>query len=93
MSLMGFILLLAIAAVAGILGQALSGYSIGGCLVSILIGFVGAFIGMWLARQLGLPEFLPVVVEGEAFPLFWAVIGSAILSLLFGMISRRRIVY
>ncbi len=93
MSLLGFVILLAVAAVAGLLGQALSGYSVGGCLASILIGFVGAFIGMWLARQLGLPEFLPVIVEGEAFPLFWAVIGSALLTLFFGLISRRRIVY
>jgi uncharacterized membrane protein YeaQ/YmgE (transglycosylase-associated protein family) len=90
MSLTGFLVLLVIAAVAGALGQALAGYSIGGCLASILIGFIGAFLGLWIARQLGLPEFFSVVVDGESFPVVWAVIGSAILALFFGLLSRRR---
>jgi uncharacterized membrane protein YeaQ/YmgE (transglycosylase-associated protein family) len=90
MSITGFLILLAIAAVAGALGQALAGYSVGGCLGSILIGFIGAYIGMWIARQFGLPEFFTVVVDGEAFPVIWAVIGSAILSLLFGLLFGRR---
>ncbi len=90
MTLMGFIVLLVIAAVAGALGQVLAGYSVGGCLASILIGFIGAFLGLWLARQLGLPEFFTIVVDGEPFPLVWAIIGSAILSLIFGLIGGRR---
>lgn len=90
MSLVGFLILLAIAAVTGALGQALAGYSVGGCLASILIGFIGAFVGTWLAGQLGLPEIFSVVIDGEAFPVVWAVIGSAILSFLFGLIGGRR---
>jgi uncharacterized membrane protein YeaQ/YmgE (transglycosylase-associated protein family) len=62
MTLLGFIILLLIAAIAGSLGQALAGYSLGGCLVSIVVGFIGAFVGLWLARQLGLPEFLPISI-------------------------------
>jgi uncharacterized membrane protein YeaQ/YmgE (transglycosylase-associated protein family) len=92
MTLVGFLVLLVIAAVAGALGQALVGYSVGGCLGSILIGFVGAYLGLWLARQLGLPELFTVVVDGESFPIVWAIIGSALLALLFGLISRRRYV-
>jgi uncharacterized membrane protein YeaQ/YmgE (transglycosylase-associated protein family) len=90
MTLMGFLVLLVIAAVAGSLGQALAGYSVGGCLASILIGFIGAFLGLWLARQLGLPEFFTIVIDGEPFPVVWAVIGSAILSLIFGLLGGRR---
>jgi uncharacterized membrane protein YeaQ/YmgE (transglycosylase-associated protein family) len=92
MSLTGFLILLVIAAVAGSLGQALAGYSLGGCLVSIIIGFIGAFLGMWIARQLGLPEFFTIVVDGEPFPVVWSIIGSALLALLFGLIGRRRYV-
>ena len=91
MSLLGFLLLLVIAAVAGGLGQALAGYSLGGCLMSTLVGFIGAFIGLWLARALGLPEFIPITIEGETFPLVWAVIGSAILSLILGLLTPRRV--
>ena len=53
MSLVGFLILLLIAAVAGALGQALAGYSVGGCLASILIGFVGAALLSFIFGLLG----------------------------------------
>ena len=90
MTIVGLIILVIIAAVAGSLGQALAGYSYGGCLVSALVGFIGAFVGLWLARQLGLPEFIPITIDGETFPVVWSIIGSAILSLILGLLSRRR---
>lgn len=90
MSLVGFLILLVIAAVTGAIGQTLAGYSVGGCLASILIGFIGAFLGAWLAGQLGLPEIFTVVIDGEPFPVVWAIIGSAILAFIFGLIGSRR---
>jgi uncharacterized membrane protein YeaQ/YmgE (transglycosylase-associated protein family) len=90
MTLLGLIILLVIAAVAGALGQAISGYSLGGCLMSVVVGFVGAFVGLWLANQLGLSEPLPITIQGETFPLVWAVIGSAICTAIFGLLFRRR---
>ena len=90
MSLVGFLILLLIAAVAGALGQALAGYSVGGCLASILIGFVGAWIGTWIAGQLGLPAFFTINVEGQPFPVVWAVVGAALLSFIFGLLGRGR---
>jgi uncharacterized membrane protein YeaQ/YmgE (transglycosylase-associated protein family) len=90
MSVLGLIILLAIAAVAGMLGQALAGYSLGGCVISAVVGFIGAFLGMWLARQFGLPEPLPISVDGETFPVFWSIVGSALFAAVLGLISRRR---
>jgi uncharacterized membrane protein YeaQ/YmgE (transglycosylase-associated protein family) len=90
MTILQFLVLLFIAAICGAIGQSLAGYSLGGCLVSIVVGFVGAFIGMWLAHQLGLPEVLTVRVGGETFPVLWSIIGSAILALIIGVLSRRR---
>jgi uncharacterized membrane protein YeaQ/YmgE (transglycosylase-associated protein family) len=92
MSLLGFIVLLIIAAVAGAVGQVLAGYSLGGCLVSILVGFVGAYLGMWLAQALGLPTFLTINVDGQPFPIVWAIIGSAILTAVAGLLTRPRYV-
>jgi uncharacterized membrane protein YeaQ/YmgE (transglycosylase-associated protein family) len=91
MTLTGFLILLVIAAIAGSLGQALAGYSLGGCLMSIVVGFIGAYIGMWMAGQFGLPEPFPITVEGETFPVLWSIIGSALLSLILGLLSRRRV--
>jgi len=90
MSLIGLIILLVIAAIAGSLGQALAGYSVGGCLMSIVVGFIGAFLGLWIAKTLGLPEPLPISINGETFPLVWAVIGSALFCAVLGLFMRRR---
>jgi uncharacterized membrane protein YeaQ/YmgE (transglycosylase-associated protein family) len=90
MTFIELLILLLIAALAGALGQALSGYSLGGCLVSIVVGFIGAFIGLWIARQFGLPVLIPITVGGETFPFIWSVLGSAIFSIILGLITRRR---
>lgn len=92
MSLVGFLILLLIAAVCGFIGQAISGRGGGGFLFAVVIGFVGAFVGTWLARSLNLPEFLPLNIEGHSFPVVWAIVGAALLSLLFGAFYRRRVV-
>ncbi|CAG0926938.1 hypothetical protein TFLX_00270 [Thermoflexales bacterium] len=90
MTLLQFILLVVVAAICGAIGQALAGYSLGGCLVSTIVGFIGAVVGVWLAQQLGLPEILTVQIGGETFPVVWSIIGSALLALGLGMLSRRR---
>lgn len=89
MTLLGLLILLVIAAIAGMVGQALVGYSVGGCLLSAGVGFVGAFIGMWLARQFGLPEPFPITIDGETYPILWSIIGSALFAGLLGLFSRR----
>jgi uncharacterized membrane protein YeaQ/YmgE (transglycosylase-associated protein family) len=91
MTLLDLIILVIVAAITGSIGQALVGYSYGGCLVSAVVGFIGAFVGVWLARQLGLPELLSITIGSETFPIIWSVIGSAILSLVLSLFSRRRL--
>lgn len=88
MTLLGFLVLLAIAAICGGIGQSLAGYDLGGCLVSIVVGFIGAYLGMWLAGKLGLPAFFAVSIEGKPFPIIWSVIGSAIFALVVALIRR-----
>ena len=88
MSLTSFLLLLLIAAVCGGLGQSLVGYSVGGCLVSIVVGLIGAYVGVWVAGALGLPELFAIDVGGERFPIIWSIIGSAIFAAVLGLINR-----
>jgi uncharacterized membrane protein YeaQ/YmgE (transglycosylase-associated protein family) len=90
MTLAEFLVLLVIAGVAGAAGQSIAGYYLGGCVVSIVVGFIGAFIGMWLARELRLPELLMITIGNEPFPMIWSVIGSALFALMVGLITRRR---
>ncbi|MEI2611017.1 MAG: hypothetical protein V9G20_20490 [Candidatus Promineifilaceae bacterium] len=90
MTLLGFVVLLIIAAIAGSIGQAIAGYSLGGCLISAAVGFIGAWIGMWLSTQLGLPELFTINIQGEPFPVIWAIIGSALFTAVLGIFSRPR---
>ncbi|HEY9503095.1 MAG TPA: hypothetical protein VIR01_15780, partial [Pyrinomonadaceae bacterium] len=78
MDLSQIIVLLIVAGICGALGQAITGYSRGGCLVSIALGFVGALIGMWLARVMHLPELFAVQIGSTNFPIVWSIIGSAL---------------
>lgn len=89
MTLMEFFILLFVAGLCGAAGQALSGYSRGGCLGAIAVGFVGAVIGLWLARTLGLPALFAVSIGGTAFPMVWSVIGGALFVAALGLITRR----
>ena len=50
MTLVDLLILLLVAGLCGAIGQAISGYSRGGCLVSIALGFIGALVGVWLSR-------------------------------------------
>jgi uncharacterized membrane protein YeaQ/YmgE (transglycosylase-associated protein family) len=88
MTLIDFLILAAVAAICGMIGQALVGYSVGGCLVSAVIGFIGAFIGTWVARQLGLPEWFAVTIGSQSIPIIWTIIGSALFVGILSLIRR-----
>ncbi len=90
MTIGGFIVLLLIAAICGGIGQAIAGYSVGGCLLSAVVGFVGAFIGMWIANLLDLPGLFMLDIQGESFPVIWSIIGSTALVLVLAAIGARR---
>lgn len=88
MTLFGFLVLLLIAAICGGIGQSLAGYNVGGCFVSIVVGFIGAYIGLWVAKEMGLPHFLTINIEEKPFPIIWAIIGSAIFTFIVALLRR-----
>lgn len=79
MTLLEVLLYLLIAALAGGIGRAIAGGTRGGCVVSIVLGFIGALLGSWIARKAKLPElFLIRLGDGPPFPFLWSVIGAAL---------------
>ena len=90
MTLLDLLILLLVAGICGSLGQAISGFSRGGCLASIALGFVGAVLGMWLARSTGLPELFSVRIGTTNFPIVWSIIGSALFVAVIALLTRRR---
>jgi uncharacterized membrane protein YeaQ/YmgE (transglycosylase-associated protein family) len=91
MTLGGLIVLLAVAGVVGAIGQAIAGFSRGGCLTSIAVGFVGALLGVWLARNFRLPDLFVITVQGTTFPIVWSIIGAALFVAVIGLFARRRV--
>jgi uncharacterized membrane protein YeaQ/YmgE (transglycosylase-associated protein family) len=81
--------LLLVAVVAANVRQVIYSYSLGGYLVSVIVGFIGAFFGIGIARLFGFPEMFPVIIRGETFPAMWSIIGSITLSWTLGSITRR----
>ncbi|MCA8951412.1 MAG: hypothetical protein KDE27_18030 [Planctomycetes bacterium] len=90
MTLVELLLLLLVAAVCGALGQAIAGYSRGGCFAAIALGFIGALLGVWLSRLLGLPELFVIRIGDSAFPIVWSIIGSALFVAVIALLARPR---
>ncbi len=90
LTLPGLIVLLIIAAICGAVGKALAGGARGGLLVSIALGFIGALLGPWVARQLGLAEPFMLNLSGQSFPIVWSMIGAALFVALLHPLSGRR---
>ncbi len=90
MSLISMILLVLIAGICGAVGQSIAGYSRGGCLTSVAVGFIGAMLGMWVARMVGMHELFAVRIGGQSFPIIWSIIGSALFVAVISFISKQR---
>lgn len=88
MTLLEFVVLLIIAGICGSIAQAIVGVSRGGCLASIALGFIGALLGMWIARQAGLPEPFVVNVGTEPFPVVWSIVGACLFAAVLSLIAR-----
>jgi len=87
---MRILALLIVAGICGAIGKSLVGYDRGGCLASIALGFIGAFLGVWVADQFGLPKMFTIHVGGNAFPVLWSIAGSAIFVAFLSLLLRRR---
>jgi uncharacterized membrane protein YeaQ/YmgE (transglycosylase-associated protein family) len=89
-TLPGLLVLIVIAAICGAVGKALAGGARGGLVVAIALGFIGALLGPWVARQLGLAEPFMLRLSGQSFPIVWSIIGAALFVALLHVLSGRR---
>jgi uncharacterized membrane protein YeaQ/YmgE (transglycosylase-associated protein family) len=92
MTIVDLLILLLIAGLCGAIAQAIVGYSRGGCLAAIAVGFIGALLGAWLSRLIGLPELFALSIGGTTFPIIWSIIGAALFVAVLSLISRRRVI-
>jgi uncharacterized membrane protein YeaQ/YmgE (transglycosylase-associated protein family) len=92
LTLENLIVLVIIGGLTGLIGEHLAGYSHGGCLTAVALGFIGALIGSWAVKQFNLPIIYEIRVGTTNFPVVWAIIGSALLVVILGLLRRRRYV-
>ena len=90
MTLIEFLILLLVAGVCGVIGQALAGYSRGGFVVAIVLGFIGAFVGVWVAGKFGLPPFFMLRIGTTSFPVVWSIIGAVLVVAIIGFVASPR---
>jgi uncharacterized membrane protein YeaQ/YmgE (transglycosylase-associated protein family) len=87
---LGLLVFLVIAAICGAIGNAIGNGGRSGCLVSTVLGLIGALLGSWMAHRLHLPEPIVVRVSGNNFPVLWSIIGSALFVGVLNLLSGRR---
>lgn len=79
MNYIDFSLISVVAVVCGTAAQLTSGYSKGGWVVNLLIGFFGALGGVFLSRWLHAPLLWDLQIGPVSFPIVYCCIGAAIL--------------
>lgn len=57
--------------------------------MSMVVGFVGAFIGHWLRGVLHLPNWFAIHAGGVSFSLVWSVLGAALLVMVLRLVMTR----
>jgi uncharacterized membrane protein YeaQ/YmgE (transglycosylase-associated protein family) len=88
MTLLGFVMLIVLGAICGFVAEMIVGWSPGGFFASTAVGFVGAWIGGWLAGLLHLPSMFVVRIEGHPIEVIWTVLGAILLLLVVSLFRR-----
>ena len=76
MNLSDLLLVVLVAIVCGSIAQLTSGYSRGGWIVNLGIGFFGALAGVVVSRSLNAPEIYNLKMQSVNFPIMYSIIGS-----------------
>ncbi len=90
MSFLDIVILLVIAGITGSIARSLVGFDRGGCILSVVVGFIGALIGTWLARELDFPDFFSFTIRGITYPIIWSIIGAVLFTAVLSLISPQK---
>jgi len=90
MSVLDILILLVIAGITGSIARKLVGMDKGGCILSIVVGFIGALIGTWLARELNFPDPFSFPIRGITYPVTWSIIGAVLFTAILSLISPKK---
>jgi uncharacterized membrane protein YeaQ/YmgE (transglycosylase-associated protein family) len=76
MNSIDLMLIVLVSVIFGSIGQLTSGYSKGGWIVNLALGFLGALAGVVVSRTLKAPVIYDLKINNVTFPLMYSVIGA-----------------
>jgi len=85
-----FVIILIISGVCGGLARAVFDLGTDNFIVSILIGLVGGYLGLYLVGQFALPVIFVLPIGSKAVPVVWILIGAMILTFIASVIESLR---
>lgn len=91
MNLQELAVLLLIGLAASIVGRALAGYNLSGCLINYILASLGSIAGWLIQNLLGMPDLLvrlPWVAEPRPVSVIGATIGALVLAFIGGLLGR-----
>jgi uncharacterized membrane protein YeaQ/YmgE (transglycosylase-associated protein family) len=88
MTFTGMFFLLIIAAIFASLAQYIIGYKDAGWILSTVLGFLGAFIGLFVADKFHLPPIIRFHIGSEPFPIAWIIFGALFFVLIVSLVQR-----
>jgi uncharacterized membrane protein YeaQ/YmgE (transglycosylase-associated protein family) len=89
MSLESLLVLTLFSTLCGIVGQMIGGRERGSVGAIVVIGFIGALFGTWMAAFVGLPLLVKFNIGYFTFSVIWSILGSALLMSVASLYNRR----
>ncbi len=88
MNSIDFLLTGLVAIICGTVAQFSSGYSRGGWIVNLGLGYLGALAGVIISRTLNAPLIYNLNVQSTKYPVIYAIIGSVFFVAAIGFILK-----
>jgi len=89
MNIIELILLLLVAGILGVASQRITGIQVGGLIMSIVVGFVGAWLGTRLSEWLDIHDPTRLTIGRTGFRLLSAIVGAVIVTSVVGWLQWR----
>jgi uncharacterized membrane protein YeaQ/YmgE (transglycosylase-associated protein family) len=80
--------LVVMAVVLGVVSQKLLGYRLGGLAISMILGFIGAFVGREIGNHVPLSIRFNLQVGDTHFPVLWSFVGALGATFVAGLIAK-----
>lgn len=87
--LLSFIVYFFVALIIGAIATVISGYSHTGCIIKIIIGFIGTLLGYVITTKLNLSDFLYIDLGSRSIPLLWSLICATLFVAIVSIFTRR----